>query len=68
MARIFDTLLSEPSGFRPSQCAKIFLNSDCSSSCEEIYVIRDKMPEILCPSNFIECSACGWHRGWDPCV
>ena len=40
MARIFDTLLSEPSGFRPSRCAKIFLNSDCSSSCEEIYVIK----------------------------
>ena len=40
MAHIFHTLLLEPSGFRPSRCAKIFLNSDCSSAYEEIYVIK----------------------------
>ena len=40
MAHIFQTLLSEPSGFGPSRCTKIFLNSNCSSSYEEIYIIK----------------------------
>ena len=34
------TLLSELSGFRPSRCTKLFLNSNYSSSNEEIYVIK----------------------------
>ena len=40
LAHIFHTLLSEPRGFRPSRCTKIFLNSNCSSSYEEIYIIK----------------------------
>ena len=35
-----DLLLSEPSGFWPSRCTKIFLNSNCSSSYQEIYIIK----------------------------
>ena len=40
MAHIFHTLLSELNGFRPSRCTKIFLNSNCTSSSEEIYGIK----------------------------
>ena len=40
LAHIFHTHFSEPSAFQPSRCTKIFLNSKCSSSYEEIYIIK----------------------------